>query len=124
MARILRSANRTSSGSLGAGDVGDGSGNLTSPPLSAAAAAAAAAHAHTFSAPFLTTWLCNAATVLYLPLYAAGKAAAGLGCLARSSSPGAGGLRLALRGAVQNFRERGFTTCESITVRVYYTDIS
>ena len=89
---------------MGAGDVGDGSGNLTSSPLPAAAA-----HTHTFSAPFLTTWLCNAATVLYLPLYAAGKAAA---AVAKSSSPGGGGLRLALRGAVQNFRERGFTTCE------------
>ena len=98
---------------MGAGDVGDGSGNLTSSPLPSAAAA----HAHTFSAPFLTTWLCNAATVLYLPLYAAGKAAA---AVAKSSSPGGGGLRLALRGAVQNFRERGFTTCEFSTVRAYY----
>ena len=84
---------------MGAGDVGDGSGNLTN----------STSPAHTFSAPFLTTWLCNAATVLYLPLYAAGKAAA---AVAKSSSPGGGGLRLALRGAVQNFRERGFTTCE------------
>ena len=108
-------ANRNSSESFGAGDVGDGSGNLTFSPLSPAVAS------HTFSAPFLTTWLCNAATVLYLPLYAAGKAMAAAGCcLAKSSSsPGAGGLRLALRGAVQNFRERGFTTCESITVRGY-----
>ena len=112
LARLFRLANRNSS-SLGAGDVGDGSGNLTSSPLPAAAAAAAA---HTFSAPFLTTWLCNAATVLYLPLYAAGKAVAAVA----KSSPGGGGLRLALRGAVQNFRERGFTTCEFSTVRAYY----
>ena len=57
-----------------------------------------------YSAPFLTTWLCSAATVLYLPLYVVGKVAAG--------GPKKSGLGLALRNAAQNFRERGFTACE------------
>ena len=65
----------------------------------------APAAVHSYSAPFFTTWLCNAATVLYLPLYVVAKVAAGGG-------PKKSGLALALRSGVQNFRERGFTTCE------------
>ena len=57
-----------------------------------------------YSAPFFTTWLCNVATVLYLPLYVAGKVVAG--------GPKKSGLGAALRNAVQNFREKGFTPCE------------
>ena len=60
-----------------------------------------------YSAPFLTTWLCSAATVLYLPLYVVGKVAAG--------GPKKSGLGLALRNGVQSFRERGFTPCEYFT---------
>ena len=59
-----------------------------------------------YSAPFLTTWLCSAATVLYLPLYVVGKVAAG--------GPKKSGLGLALRNGVQSFRERGFTPCEYV----------
>ena len=61
-----------------------------------------------YSAPFLTTWLCSAATVLYLPLYVVGKVAAG--------GPKKSGLGLALRNGVQSFRERGFTPCEYCTL--------
>ena len=55
----------------------------------------------------LYAWLCSVATLLYLPLYVVAKVVAG-------GPRKAAGVTAALRNGVQNFRERGFTPCESV----------